>query len=168
MYRKLDEESTTDERVLFKMFRFLGISSMVNAITRRPVEDEVPVIVTDPPVIVAEPPVRRTPVQNVSPRPDKRKTFNFGERIMVWQMLYHDQSQAICHLCKLREVILANTSSWEIAHVMPWSLGGADTPDNLRPICRYCNRSMKDKHFKDYALEKYPQRFEEIVEVFRL
>lgn len=28
----------------------------------------------------------------------------------------------------------------EVDHIVPWSLGGADTLDNLQPMCKPCNR----------------------------
>jgi 5-methylcytosine-specific restriction endonuclease McrA len=42
-----------------------------------------------------------------------------------------------CYMCGKR--------AEETDHVIPISKGGAHWPSNLRPACRFCNRSKKDK-----------------------
>lgn len=45
-----------------------------------------------------------------------------------------------CWLCHGQ---LGNT--WDVDHVIPIARGGWDTMINLRPACRFCNRSKRDK-----------------------
>lgn len=105
---------------------------------------------------------------NSSQAERKRKKFNFKERVEVWQLVYRGKDSDLCKLCCLKEVILAETSTWEIAHIVPWSLGGDDGIENLRPICRTCNRSMGNKHFKDFAKDFFPRRYSQIILDFGL
>jgi hypothetical protein len=37
------------------------------------------------------------------------------------------------------------TEDLTLDHVHPWSIGGADTPDNLQVLCRPCNSSKGDR-----------------------
>ena len=37
------------------------------------------------------------------------------------------------------------TDDLTLDHIYPWSLGGPDTPDNLRVLCRPCNSSKGDR-----------------------
>lgn len=39
----------------------------------------------------------------------------------------------------------ATTDDLTLDHVHPWSLGGPDTPDNLRVLCRSCNSRKGDR-----------------------
>lgn len=49
------------------------------------------------------------------------------------------------HAC----VICHATDDLALDHIYPWSLGGPDTPDNLRVLCRPCNSRKGDRVQRD-------------------
>lgn len=49
------------------------------------------------------------------------------------------------HAC----VICRATDDLALDHIYPWSLGGPDTPDNLRVLCRPCNSRKGDRVQRD-------------------
>ena len=49
-----------------------------------------------------------------------------------------DRDGHACRLC-------GTTADLTLDHIYPWSLGGPDTPDNLRVLCRPCNSSKGDR-----------------------
>jgi 5-methylcytosine-specific restriction endonuclease McrA len=71
------------------------------------------------------------------------------------QNLYRAQGGK-CAACKLP---IENTRSrsakrgFEVDHVMPVSLGGMNTADNLALTCRSCNRRKRSKHPDQWAVE---------------
>lgn len=56
----------------------------------------------------------------------------------------YDRDGHACRLC-------GATENLTLDHVYPWSLGGPDTPDNLRVLCRPCNSSKGDRVQPDYS-----------------
>ena len=59
-------------------------------------------------------------------------------------MLKVEYYGGLCYLC--------GKPYEEIDHVIPLSKGGTDWPANLRPICKSCNSSKKDKLLKELDL----------------
>jgi hypothetical protein len=55
-----------------------------------------------------------------------------------------DRDGHACRLC-------GATADLTLDHIYPWSLGGPDTPDNLRVLCRPCNSSKGDRVQRDSA-----------------
>lgn len=49
------------------------------------------------------------------------------------------------HACRLCDA----TEDLTLDHIHPWSLGGPDTPENLRVLCRPCNSSKGDRVQRD-------------------
>lgn len=43
--------------------------------------------------------------------------------------------------------------NFECGHVIPWSQGGMDTLENLRPICSRCNRSMGTENLLEHIFK---------------
>lgn len=50
----------------------------------------------------------------------------------------YDRDGHACRLC-------GTTEDLTLDHIYPWSLGGPDTPENLRVLCRSCNSSKGDR-----------------------
>lgn len=44
---------------------------------------------------------------------------------------------------------------WEAGHIMSVKEGGTDTLDNLRPICKSCNRSMGTENMDAFKARCY-------------
>ena len=106
----------------------------------------------------------------------KRKNPNHKDLTTTWDRMYSVvvdgvmmvMPRSMCKLCNESPVVFAERTTWEVAHVVSFKDGGEDNVDNYRPICRHCNRSMQSKHFKDYCREKYPSRYNQLVETFNL
>lgn len=54
-------------------------------------------------------------------------------------------------------------TNFECGHVLSKSNEGDNSLENLRPICRNCNSSMKDTHLYAYMKEKFPDRYNECI-----
>lgn len=63
---------------------------------------------------------------NRAPIPDEVRTFVF------------ERDENACQRCSA-------TDDLTLDHIHPWSLGGPDTADNLRVLCRPCNSSKGDR-----------------------
>ena len=37
-------------------------------------------------------------------------------------------------------------------HLVPKSVGGADTPENIVPACRHCNETKADREWRDFLM----------------
>jgi 5-methylcytosine-specific restriction endonuclease McrA len=55
--------------------------------------------------------------------------------------------EQVCSICKISPVPWRFTfdNPFEIDHITPLSLGGTNDIENLRWLCRYHNRAMRDK-----------------------
>lgn len=53
-----------------------------------------------------------------------------------------DRDGHACAICRA-------TDDLALDHIYPWSLGGPDTPDNLRVLCRPCNSRKGDRVQRD-------------------
>ena len=53
----------------------------------------------------------------------------------------------MCVCCNIESISLAN---FDCGHIISEKHGGKITLDNLRPICRLCNLSMKTKNMNDF------------------
>lgn len=45
-----------------------------------------------------------------------------------------------------RCVTCGTSDDLTLDHIVPWSLGGSDTPDNLQTLCRVCNSRKGTRH----------------------
>jgi 5-methylcytosine-specific restriction endonuclease McrA len=103
--------------------------------------------------------------KNTAPR---RKALNRGEMVKVWKSLYPDTSLGKCKLCRTNTLDMEDSKSWEIAHVKAFAEGGTETLDNLRPLCRTCNRSMGKKSVQDYCKAKFPDDYKDRLDDLKL
>ncbi len=97
----------------------------------------------------------------VSPQEPKSKPKQKGGkkripaalRKQVWnQYVGAPIGQTSCPVC-LTNVI--DKLGFEAGHIVPESLGGPTTIENLRPICSDCNRSMGAMDMREYAQRYY-------------
>lgn len=65
-------------------------------------------------------------------RPRRRESIPEDVRRFVWQ-----RDGGRCQECGSAELL-------QYDHIIPWSLGGADTAENLRLLCAECNRLKSD------------------------
>jgi len=85
-------------------------------------------------------------------RYDAQKRGNGGSyTIQEWQQL-KQQYEYYCLCCHRREPDITLT----VDHVIPVSLGGANTIDNIQPLCFSCNSSKGNHHTTDYRLRWTP------------
>ena len=91
----------------------------------------------------------------------KRKSIPKTVRDKVWNDAFGERSGVGPCACCNREI---TQQSFECGHVIAHARGGSDSPGNMRPLCRACNRSMgkrdmdefKSSHFPDFmALDSY-------------
>jgi 5-methylcytosine-specific restriction endonuclease McrA len=81
------------------------------------------------------------------PRKRKRKSLPAAVRMAVWNRWFGvEKGTGDCQCCGR----MVYQQDFECGHVLAHSKGGADTVDNLRPICRTCNRSMGDHDFDTF------------------
>ena len=98
----------------------------------------------------------------------KRKSLGVSMVTKVWQTLYPETMKGTCLLCGVSQIELAEREGWEVSHLISHKNGGSQELDNLRPLCRRCNRSMSGKDFLTYCEQHYPSRLEEIKRAFRI
>ncbi|KEP68802.1 HNH endonuclease [Thioclava dalianensis] len=61
------------------------------------------------------------------------------KRLTKWQRADVLQANGyLCYLCEER--INSAREDWEVEHVIPFALGGADDPSNMRPVHCHCHK----------------------------
>lgn len=77
---------------------------------------------------------------------DRKKLIDYWEKNSI---------PLVCYICD---------GPWEHAdHVIAFSRGGADSPDNRLPICRPCNSSKWKHPLGFWLLRAYPEKMEKII-----
>lgn len=61
-----------------------------------------------------------------------RKSLSRSQRVRVF-----DSAAGVCHLCGQRIQV---GQPWDVEHVKPLHMGGADEPSNMRPAHVHCHR----------------------------
>lgn len=87
--------------------------------------------------------------ENSIPNPIyKRKQFTTEERRHIWNAEYgtDDFTEKPCIGCS-RDIYF---DDFDCAHIEPISKGGSNNLDNIRPLCRSCNRKCSDKNLNDF------------------
>jgi 5-methylcytosine-specific restriction endonuclease McrA len=113
-------------------------------------------MVTTPPMVTTT--VTTVPVaandhhnSDVKPSTTASKRTRKANRHLVWnKYIGADLFQHNCFCCKRNRITVTD---YESGHVQSVATGGSDELDNLRPICRQCNRSMGTMHMRDYVLQ---------------
>lgn len=73
-------------------------------------------------------------------------------RFSVWKMINGNVITAPCFCCSGDTTYDVN---YEAGHIKSRAKGGVADIDNLRPICRQCNRSMGTTEMKEYAKKNH-------------
>ena len=71
--------------------------------------------------------------------PTKRRKMTRARRVSIFLA-----ANGICHICGKQ---IRDGEKWDVSHVIPLNLGGADTDDNMRPAHKRCHveQTAKDK-----------------------
>ena len=88
----------------------------------------------------------------------RRKSCPKAVKEAVWRKYNGNKMNGKCYVCK----VPITFTNFEVGHNKPYSKGGKWTINNLRPICRSCNRSMgtmtieafKRKYFSTQKMNK--------------
>jgi hypothetical protein len=89
-----------------------------------------------------------------SAAPRTRRSLPAAVRAAVWNTWNgRDAGTGPCQVCGFD----ISHQDFECGHVVAQSRGGRDTVDNLRPICRTCNRSMGADNLDDFKREYFSQ-----------
>lgn len=70
----------------------------------------------------------------------------------VWTLIFGEIFKGSCQVCS-REIKI---TEYECGHIISKAKGGLDDIDNLLPICRPCNNSMKTSNLYAYKTKYYP------------
>jgi 5-methylcytosine-specific restriction endonuclease McrA len=92
----------------------------------------------------------------------KRKSIPRAVRDRVWNEAFGEKSGVGMCSCCCREL---TQQSFECGHVIAQARGGEDTPANMRPLCRACNRSMSTRDMDEFRKTHFGLRTEDDVEM---
>lgn len=76
-----------------------------------------------------------------------RKTIPKSLKSKLWKQYFENSMIGKCYCCSSEIDGLGN---WEAGHIQAAALGGADTIENLRPVCSTCNKSMGTMHMDEF------------------
>lgn len=83
---------------------------------------------------------------------NKRKSINKGLREKVWIKYMGNRVQGKCYCCRIKPI---HFTDFEVGHNKSVYSGGTNNINNLRPICRSCNREMGVKSIEWYRNKYY-------------
>ena len=82
-----------------------------------------------------------------------RKSIPKKIRAEVWRAHFGRSTDGFCVCCRAPLGIL---DEWQAGHIIAHNHGGADTADNLKPVCASCNRSMGTESMTAFVARCYP------------
>lgn len=88
-----------------------------------------------------------------APCAEARKTIPKKIRGEAWKIQFGDSTKGSCFCCRKELDIF---DDWHAGHIVSHSNGGADTAQNLRPVCGSCNLSMGTEHMDEFKARCYP------------
>lgn len=83
-----------------------------------------------------------------------RKQIPKKIRGQVWAFHFGTSTKGVCYCCKKSLDVF---DIWHAGHILSRASGGADTADNLRPVCPSCNLSMGTENMDDFKKRYYPR-----------
>ena len=86
-----------------------------------------------------------------------RKAINKDLREKVWLKYMGNKVEGKCYCCKIKPM---HFTDFEVGHNKAVSKGGKDHIENLRPICRSCNKGMGTKTIEWYRAKYYAKPIE--------
>jgi 5-methylcytosine-specific restriction endonuclease McrA len=88
----------------------------------------------------------------------QRRSLPAAVRSAVWNA-WNGRASGVapCTVCGTR----VSQQDFECGHVVAASLGGPDTVENLRPVCRLCNRSMGTENLHEFRARYFGDPMEE-------
>ena len=81
---------------------------------------------------------------------NRRKNIPRSIRYDTWYHHFGDCFNHKCYIDECRNQISVRPDGFHAGHNIPYSEGGEDTVDNLRPICAGCNCSMGTTNMLDF------------------
>ena len=79
---------------------------------------------------------------------EARKALPPQLRLQVWEKYMGPMIHGLCFVCEHTPITFG--VNVEYGHVLAVANGGADTVENLRPICGSCNKSMGTQNLLEY------------------
>lgn len=89
------------------------------------------------------------PVKPPKKTKTRRKGIPQAIRYKVWRNAFSGDMDGRCYSC----LDPISFETWECGHILAHAEGGSDTEDNLRPICRSCNKSMSAQNMLSWMKE---------------
>ena len=93
-----------------------------------------------------------TPDDDKTSKPKPRKNLNKSLRLSVWNSSFGIESGIGECFCCCRQV---THQDYEAGHIRAVANGGADHIDNLKVVCRACNRSMGKQDMIEYRRNNF-------------
>ena len=81
-----------------------------------------------------------------------RKPISKDLREKTWLKYMKNKTLGVCYCCGIKPI---HFTDFEVGHNKSVFAGGTNHIDNLRPICRSCNRGMKTKSIEWYKKKFY-------------
>lgn len=81
------------------------------------------------------------------PNKPKKKTIPKALRDKIWDVNFGDSMKGNCYCCTKQ---ISYKTDYECGHVVAESKGGTTTEDNLKPVCKTCNKSMKTTNMEEF------------------
>jgi hypothetical protein len=140
----------------------------------RPIQTQTPFISTGIPIatLAPPPPVQISATANV---PKGRKNISSKLKQKTWQLMFYGQEKAICAMCGDKEMLREEGTTWEVSHIIPFNdledekkLSEEEMLENLRPLCRTCNRTMGKRNFVEYSYSHYRLKFDSLMNTFKI
>ena len=86
-------------------------------------------------------------VEKEAQKPPRRRRIPAAVRFALWNATFGEHKGAGTCFCCGRSI---SQQTFEAGHVVAVARGGADSLDNLRPICGPCNKSMGSTNMMEF------------------